>query len=90
MVEHVEQEHKEHPDANKNITPSKLRNTMRQAMGQSTYERYRHRTYGDSDEELTGECAHARYGFSPAFLHSSIYTLDDVSMWLDDRVDSGR
>ena len=62
MVEKVEKEHQQQQQqsektSNNNastITPSKMRLTIKDALGRSTYERYRHRTLGDSDDDLTG------------------------------------
>ena len=55
MVKQVEQENKKLERAPaQSLTDNTMRNTMRKALHASTYERFRHRTLNDSDEELAG------------------------------------
>ena len=55
MVKQVEQENKKLERAPaQSLTDNTMRNTMRRAIHASTYERFRHRTLNDSDEELAG------------------------------------
>ena len=55
MVKQVEQENKKLERAPaQSLTDNTMRSTMRKALHASTYERFRHRTLNDSDEELAG------------------------------------
>jgi len=91
MVKQVEQENKKLERAPaQSLTDNTMRSTMRKALHASTYERFRHRTLNDSDEELADEIRkeqqdRAKMGWSNALkgvrmqIRKSRSSLDDVS-----------